>query len=366
MQQDELRRRALHFYRNEIHDHLLYQALAENARDPELARQLQRISRMERGHARFWAQVVRQLGGEVPETVPPPRVKLAAMRLLARLVSPLWLVALLEMSEGGAQRAYFRLWQARLLDDKAQKTLGAVILDEMEHEQVFRAEAERLGGNNVRDFVLGMNDGLVEILGAVTGLSAAYPGAPRVVALSGLIVGVAGALSMGIGAFISVRSQRQVNEARRRHMDILFAVAPQRAHQALQEKLSGSGLPETVSREVAERLGDDPQAVRGLLLEPVTENELRSALFTGFAYLFGVIFPLTPYFFADTSLTALVGSVTFAGLALATVGLFIATLSGISIRSKILEMVSAGLTAAALAYGFGLAMQRLFGIEALG
>ncbi len=363
MTDDTLLAQAERFYRNEMHDCFLYQSLAERSRDDHLAKQLRRISRMEAGHAKFWGRVIEARGGRVPE-VAPPRLKIALLGLIARVVSPLWLVALLEMGEGGAQQEYHAIWRTRLLDEKEQRTLAAVVLDEMEHEQVFREEAERLGGNNVRDFVLGMNDGLVEILGAVTGLSAAYPGAPRVVALSGLIVGVAGALSMGIGAFISVRSQRQVNEARRRHMDILFEVAPQRAGEALREKLADSGLPDEVSREVAERIGDNPDAVRGLLLEPVQENEVRSGLFTGFAYLFGVIFPLTPYFFADDSFSALVGSMLFAGLALATVGLSIAVLSGISIRTKVLEMVVSGLTAAALAYGFGLAMQHLFGIEA--
>ncbi len=363
MDREQLLAQAQGFYVNEMHDHFVYQALAERSRDPALAKQLARIARMERGHARFWGQVIESLGGTAPAEVAPPRLKLWLLTALARVISPLWLVALLEMGEGGAQEHYFRLWQAQVLDEKAQRTLGAVILDEMEHEQVFRAEVDRLGGSNVRDFVLGMNDGLVEILGAVTGLSAAYPGAPRVVALSGLIVGVAGALSMGIGAFISVRSQRQVNEAQRRRMDILFSVAPQRARRALEEKLDESGLPEEVSREVAERIGDRQEVVRGLLLEPVEENELRSALFTGFAYLFGVVFPLTPYFFADSALGALAASVSFAGLALATVGLAIATLSGISIRAKVTEMVVSGLTAAALAYGFGMAMQRLFGIE---
>jgi len=360
---DTLLAQAERFYRSEMHDHFLYQSLAERSRDEDLAKQLRRISRMEAGHAKFWGRVIEARGGRPPE-VAPPRLKIRLLGLIAHVVSPLWLVALLEMGEGGAQQAYHAIWRAQLLDDKEQRALAAVVLDEMEHEQVFRQEVERLGGSNVRDFVLGMNDGLVEILGAVTGLSAAYPGAPQVVAVSGLIVGVAGALSMGIGAFISVRSQRQVNEARRRHMDILFEVAPQRAGEALREKLHESGLPDEVSHEVATRIGDNPDAVRGLLLESVEENELRSALFTGFAYLFGVIFPLTPYFFAEDSFSALLGSVLFAGLALASVGLSIAVLSGISIRTKILEMVVSGLTAAALAYGFGLAMQRLFGIEA--
>jgi len=327
---DTLLAQAERFYRSEMHDHFLYQSLAERSRDEDLAKQLRRISRMEAGHAKFWGRVIEARGGRPPE-VAPPRLKIRLLGLIAHVVSPLWLVALLEMGEGGAQQAYHAIWRAQLLDDKEQRALAAVVLDEMEHEQVFRQEVE-------------LNDGLVEILGAVTGLSAAYPGAPQVVAVSGLIVGVAGALSMGID------------------MDILFEVAPQRAGEALREKLHESGLPDEVSHEVATRIGDNPDAVRGLLLESVEENELRSALFTGFAYLFGVIFPLTPYFFAEDSFSALLGSVLFAGLALASVGLSIAVLSGISIRTKILEMVVSGLTAAALAYGFGLAMQRLFGM----
>jgi len=85
-------------------------------------------------------------------------------------------------------------------------------MDEIEHEEIFSKSKQLLHVENLRDFILGMNDGLVEILGAVTGLSAAYVNNPFMVAISGLIVGVAGALSMGIGSFISVRSQREMNE----------------------------------------------------------------------------------------------------------------------------------------------------------
>ena len=63
--------------------------------------------------------------------------------------------------------------------------------------------------NYVSDAILGMSDGLVEVLSVSAGLAGAY-GNPFNVALGGLIVVIAGALSMGIGSFTSVRAQKQV------------------------------------------------------------------------------------------------------------------------------------------------------------
>jgi VIT1/CCC1 family predicted Fe2+/Mn2+ transporter len=358
----DLLARARAFHRDEMNDHLTYRTLARGARDPRMRAVLERIAAMERGHARFWASVIEARGGRVPE----PRVRrlrMAWLRLLQRVVSPVLLVSLLELGEAGAQQAYFRIWKEGRLDPGERDRLRAIIEDELDHEITFRKEAEALGLSNVRDFILGMNDGLVEILGAVTGLSAAYAGNPRVVAVSGLVVGVAGALSMGIGAFVSVRSQRQVNEGMREHLDVLFAVAPARAVKELAERLVAAGMPESVVRDVTARLGDNPEALRRLLVTEEGEDELRSALFTGFAYLFGVVFPVTPYFLAEDARGALLGSVTLAGLALAAVGSGIALVSGIRLRTKVLEMLVAGFSAAGLAYLFGRLMQAWFGIE---
>jgi len=350
------------FYRDETNDQLTYLTLARGARNPAIRETLERIAAMEAGHARFWAHVIEMRGGRVPQ----PRVRrlrLVWLRLLQRLFSPVILVSLLELGEAGAQQAYFRLWREGRLEPEERQRLRAIIEDELEHELTFRREAEKLGLANVRDFILGMNDGLVEILGAVTGLSAAYAGNPRVVAVSGLVVGVAGALSMGIGAFVSVRSQRQVDEGRREHLDLLFEVAPARAAEELRQRLRESGIPGPVVEEVADRLADNPQALRRLLAPAGGENELRSALFTGGAYLFGVVFPVTPYVLAEDSRAALLGSVALAGVALAVVGGGIALVSGIRLRTKIAEMLLAGFSAAGLAYAFGRLMQAGFGIE---
>ncbi len=166
--------------------------------------------------------------------------------------------SLLEMGERDAVKKYYRFlteYSSEMSEDERER-LKSVILDELEHEKFFREEEKTFHTENIRDLVLGMNDGLVEILGAVTGLSAVYPNRPELVGISGLIVGgVAGALSMGIGAFISVRSQRQVNEALREKMEVLFRVSPREGQGRDNGKANGrGGLPKEIAEKTAEEL----------------------------------------------------------------------------------------------------------------
>jgi VIT1/CCC1 family predicted Fe2+/Mn2+ transporter len=170
-------------------------------------------------------------------------------------INPVLLVSLLELGETSAVQRYLYFFTHAELDDIDKTRLKRIILDELEHETFFKQTAQALGVSNLRDFVLGMNDGLVEILGAVTGLSAVYPANPLLVGVSGLIVGIAGALSMGIGVFISVRSQRQVNDGARERMEILLTLDPARAVQDYRAELVASGIPTHLADEAAQTLG---------------------------------------------------------------------------------------------------------------
>jgi VIT1/CCC1 family predicted Fe2+/Mn2+ transporter len=274
-------------------------------------------------------------------------------------INPALIVSLLELGEAGAMKRYLDFYSHAPLEDADKARLKGIILDEVEHEMFFKQMAQALGVSNLRDFVLGMNDGLVEILGAVTGLSACTHQA-LLVAITGLILGVAGALSMGIGAFISVRSQRQVNEGTRERMEILFAIDPERAVHAYRGELVDSGIPMHLAEETARVLGKNKQALVNLVLPSSNgENELRSGLFTGLAYFVGVASRAS--YFAPSSSIALPLSVVFAG-ELGAVATVVAMLSGIPMRQKIAEMVISGLTAAGLSYGFGMLMRSVFGI----
>jgi VIT1/CCC1 family predicted Fe2+/Mn2+ transporter len=358
-----LEQSARKFHADEVGDVALYAALARVEPDVTLRENLERIAAIERSHADFWRGVAERRGGAV-DAVRPPAGRVAFVRLLRRFLSAAVVVELFELGESAAIRRYHALLRDPALSDDERAALRGIILDELEHETFFRKQSHRFGASNVRDFVLGMNDGLVEILGAVTGLSAVYASRPLAVGVSGLVVGLAGALSMGIGAYVSVRSQRQVDAAAREELEMLFEVAPERAVETWRERLEASGLPGDVARDVAGRLGSSRESLARLLVAGGDENELRAGLFTGVAYLLAVAFPTLPYFLAGSSLVALPLSVASAGLALAGLAALLAVISGIPVRRKVAELVLSAFTAAALSFGFGKLLQSAFGIEA--
>jgi len=350
------------FYHDEVRDNVTYETLSANETDPELRAALNRIAATELKHSRFWKAFLEARGAAAQERA-PNRVRLMLLRLVQRVMNSALLVSLLELGESDAAAKYLECLRTAPMSEGEKAELKRIVLDEIEHEVTFRAKLAQLPLGNVRDYVLGMNDGLVEFLGVVTGLSAVYYGRPLVVAVSGIVVGVAGAMSMGIGAFISVRSQRQVNEGVRQRMEILFDVAPARAIEEYQKRLEASGVPGDTAAEIARRVGTNRDAIARLLLPEASENEARSGLYTGFAYLIGVAFPVVPYFFASSALVALGLSVVLAGVALAATAGVVSLLSGMSLRRKALEMLVAGFCAAAIAYVFGVVIRAATGID---
>lgn len=350
------------FYQMEINDYYTYTKISEVIKDEKLKEKILKIAQIEKKHASFWKDFLKRREEKVPE-VKISKVKETLMKFLSKFINPILVISFFELGESGAIKRYYNFLKKGKISEEERKELKSIILDEIEHETFFARQINKKGLENVRDFVLGMNDGIVEILGAVAGLSAVYLYKPFMVGVSGLIVGVAGALSMGIGAFISVRSQRQVNQAQKELMEIIFDVAPERAIDEYKQKLIESGIVKDIAEEISLKLGLNKEAISKLLIEESEENELKSGLFTGFAYLVGVFFPVIPYFFAPNSYIALPFSIIFAGLALTIVATLISILSGISIKKKVIEMVSSAFTAAAIAYTFGSIMQNLFGIE---
>ena len=346
------------FYQNEMKDALVYEYLGHVEKDEKLKNKLLGLANIERRHAEFWKKFVEKRGDKVRD-VKLSAFKKFSLRFLKFFLGSVYIVSLFEATESSTVSTYYDFYKNYKLSKEEKKELGNIILDELEHEKIFEKEKKILHAENIRDLVLGMNDGLVELLGAVTGLSAVYVNNPIIVGLSGLIVGVAGSLSMGIGTYVSVRSQRQVNEGARKRLSIIFSLSYERAKKEVKEKLEEMGLSEDVSDTASDYIVKKGKPENIIPKEDI--NEGRSALYTGLAYILGVFFPVIPYFFAPTSYIALPFSVLLAGLALAIVSAIISVMSGISIKRKVAEMVVLGLGAAGLSYMFGYIISVFFG-----
>lgn len=351
---------ALKFYMGEIIDKNLYNYLANIVKDQNLKENLSKIAKAEERHSNFWKNFLEKRGINTNLVIKEP-IKIKIIKLLARVINPIYLIAVLESGENSAVKTYYQFLTNTELNHYELNSLKNIIIDELEHENYFDKYTEKLGLNNIRDLVLGMNDGLVEILGTITGLTAVYYTTPHVIGISGLVVGVAGALSMGIGAFMSVKSQKQVDSALDMKKKIISAIDPEKNYDLLRKLFHD--LPDNLLESFITSLKEQKIDIGNIVSQETNNDELKSGVYTGLSYLVGAVIPVLPFFLIPNSFFALPVSLILATLIISFVATFIALVSGISIRTKIIEMISALIFAAAVSFSFGKIVQTLFGVE---
>lgn len=322
----------------------------------------------ERRHEQHWLDL---LGDQVGK---PRRgdVRTRVLGWLARRFGSVFVLAL-------AQRAEARSEYGE--DEDATPQMAA---DERIHEEVVRGLATR-GRNRMsgtfRAAVFGANDGLVSNLALVLGIGASGA-ASRLVLLTGLAGLLAGALSMGAGEYVSVRSQRELLEASRPspeardalpHLDVdaneLALVyrargmaadeAQARADRVLASLTAIGAGPEPAPGALALPVGVDDE-VAATDEEPVDEHEtvgnamsVAVASFCFFAS--GALIPVIPYLLGATGTVAVVWSAALVGVALLGTGATVGLLSGASPAKRALRQLAIGYGAAAVTYVLGLA-----------
>jgi len=270
---------------------------------------------------------------------------------LARRFGSLFVLALAQRAE--ARSPY---------DDDADAT-DTMAADERIHGEVVRALAAR-GRTRVagsfRAAVFGANDGLVSNLALVLGIGAT--GVPAVTVLFTGIAGLlAGALSMGAGEYVSVRSQRELLEASRPDPESQRALAHLDVDaNELALVYRARGMSEADATAQAARVlatnrleDDDPDAVGADQREAV--GSAWSAAISSFCFFAsGALIPVLPYLFGATGLTAVVIAATSVGLALLGTGAVVGVLSGASPLKRALRQLAIGFGAASATYALGL------------
>ncbi|NWF96930.1 MAG: VIT1/CCC1 transporter family protein [Candidatus Thorarchaeota archaeon] len=189
---EELRRRITASQRDEITEHVIYRRLAESAKDERNREVLTRLSDDELAHYEIW----RELSGV---EMKPSSLRVKKYVWISRLFGLTFGLKLMESGEERAQEFY------QSVAEQAPQALE-IAKDETQHEQelVGMIDEERL--KYVSSMVLGLNDALVELTGALAGFTFALQDA-RLVAMTGLITGIAASLSMGTSEYLSTKSE---------------------------------------------------------------------------------------------------------------------------------------------------------------
>jgi len=371
----------------EMEGYYTYLALAERETDAVRATVLRHLAAAELEHAALWANRLVELGGTQPAYTGKPHGE--ADSLASRAGGPLMALRRLEIEES-RHIANYGTQLKDLGDEGSMAILEHVIEDEKDHyrelgsllrgrshavqggKQVIDPKnlleellAKRSGGRKqagswIGDAIYGVNDGLGAIFGIVSGVSGATAGNGKYVLLAGLAGMIASALSMGSGAYLAAKSEREIYEAEVEREREAIAMNPSEARELLSLYYQVKGLPEEDSAHVVEHLAADPESLlKALAAERLSTSEegLRvpwvSATSGALSTALGATIPVIPFFFmtgTDAVITAAIVSL----VAHFAVG---AAKSLITVRSwwaSGFEMTTVGAVEGAVTYAIGL------------
>jgi VIT1/CCC1 family predicted Fe2+/Mn2+ transporter len=285
---NDLRSKLLEHQRVEITEHHIYQRLAKVVSSPENKKVLRNIAEDELRHYQNWKTYT---GTDIE----PRWMQVWIYYLISRLFGFTFGVKLMELGENNAHKNYSKL--SSVVPD-AQRFAQ----EEDEHEKKLLGMLDEDILRYVSSIVLGLNDALVELTGALAGLTFALQNR-QLVALTGLITGIAAALSMAASEYLSTKT------------------------------------------------------------EETLKNPFRAAVYTGSAYVITVLVLITPFLVLSNIYLCLGLSLILALVIIAFFNFYISVAKDLPFRRRFVEMAGLSLGVAAFTFLIGILIRTFLGVE---
>ena len=375
---DELRKA----WRDEKSSALTYSAAAEKEKDPRRRDIFLRMAAEEVKHAEKWEQRLRELGAD-PGSYTETNAEVARRKALVEK-GPEAVVKVMEAAEDNANGGYETLAalspteEDRLAFEETGRMERAHdrALTEMAGESprplralegILGKERHVRGGGWIGQAIYGINDGLGAAFGVVSGVAGATHVNSSFVLLSGFASMVASALSMGSGAYLAEKSQKEVHEAEMNRERMEIENNPEEEQQELSLFYQLKGFTEAEADAMAARMAQNPEEMLKTLAheelglsEQAFPNPWKSAVSATAATAIGAAVPVLPYVFT-AGVPALVISFVISTLAHFGVGAAKVVVTGRSWWRSGLEMMLIGLGEAAITFGIGLLVAPMIG-----
>ncbi len=284
----EMKKRLLGYQRDEITEHHIYRLLARLQKNPENRKILERIAEDEKRHYNQWKRYT-------GEDAQADRSKVRKYYWISRIFGLTFGTRLLERDEERAQKEYSDLY-AEI--DQAK----AIAEEESDHEKALLGMLDEERMRYIGAVVLGLNDALVELTGALAGLTLALQNT-HLIALTGSITGIAAALSMAASEYLSTKTE------------------------------GGSQQP------------------------------LKAAFYTGTTYILTVVFLISPYLLLANYFVALACTLIAAVLIIAFFNFYISVAKDQPFKKRFAEMTILSLGVAGLSFLLGLVLRVVLGVE---
>lgn len=351
----------------EVDTAFLYESIAEIQSDENLARVLQSLAEIEKGHARHMMEKVLTFDSSYTMPLPSSRakfqLKLGKVFGYGSIISNLSSIerqfavnAVKNKIENGEKPTGFEHNHLNIIEavnNNAALNISGGLLSK------FESRHKSVGGNALRAAVLGSNDGLVSNMSLVMGVAGAAV-SNNTILLTGIAGLLAGAISMALGEWLSVQSSRELNQ---RQIDLEteeLEASPEEEKKELILLYQAKGMSTDEAKKLAEKAFENPQtAIDAIITEElgIDKEELggsawEAAIASFILFAIGAIIPLYPFIFLDGK-NAILLSIGSSVIGLFGIGAAITLLTGKSVLFSGFRQVAFGLAAAAVTYGIG-------------
>lgn len=284
----EIRQQLIFAQREEITEYHIYNKLAEQTKDAGNQKVLKQIAADELKHYKLWSAYTNK-------EVSPSYWEIKKYYWIAKIFGLTFGLKLMEKGEEKAQINY------ALIAAEVPEALE-VANDENQHEKELLGLIQEEHLKYMGSIVLGLNDALVEILGTLAGLTFALQNT-KLVALAGIITGIAGALSMASSEYLSNRAEGKHDMA------------------------------------------------------------IKSSVFTGIAYIIAVVFLVAPFLIFSSVFIGLLAALFDSILIVFLFTYYISVANDQPFRKRFLEMVILSTVVGLISFGLGYVVRIMFGIN---
>ncbi len=357
----------------EIDAAFLYQKLATHEPDPVIANVFRQMSEIENSHAVAFAAKEKIDASLLPK----PSWRATILNFIGKIFGYDYVLGALMDTEKSISKAIVQTKKKNKKEITGTETTHVKILRsilekevEVSGKQISRFEKRHrsVGGNAIRAAVLGGNDGLVSNFSLVMGIAGATQGQQGVL-LAGLAGLLAGALSMALGEWISVKSSQELYENQMQLEMEELEVNPEAEKKEIALIYMAKGIDEQQAYVLAGELMKDKTKAHDLLVKEelgIDADELKgsaveAAVYSFILFAIGAIIPVAPFMFA-TGGAAIGISVAVSASGLFLIGAAITLFTGRNVWFSGFRQVLFGLIAAAITFGIG----KLIGISIAG
>ena len=369
-------------WRDEKAAALTYAAAAEKETDARRRDIFLRMAAEEQKHAERWEKRLRELSVEPGPYTETQEEKRRRSELIAR--DPTVIATTMAAAEGNADGAYDILASLAPTEEdrtafqdagRAERAHDRVLKDMAGSGEQPKSALDRIlgrerhvrGGGWIGQAIYGINDGLGAAFGVVSGVAGATHVNSSFVLLSGFASMIASALSMGSGAYLAVKSEKEVHEAELGRERKEIKEHPEEEQEELSLFYQLKGFTEAEANAMAKRMAENPEEMLKTLAheelglsDQAFQSPWKSAGSATVSTAIGAAVPVLPYLFVG-GITALIVSFVISTLAHFAVGAAKVIVTGRSWWKSGLEMMVIGLGEAAITYGIGLLISPMLG-----